>query len=325
MDPIKLYFAANVPKKLAEQMVSTGVKNRLVSYAYPKEFYSWMSKAAKKGDVIIDSGAFSAWNKGEVLDIHSYIEYAHKAIDFASAESKVNIHVVNLDVIPGAVGETAALNRSTGPREILAQNKALIEESAQRGFDNMLLMKKEGITPIHVFHQGEDWKWLEKMVEHTDYIGISPANDMSPVSKKRWIYSVFEYMYKRNIKVKTHGFAVWIFDIMKDLPWTSCDAATWKLMAGMGKIYVPNKGYENIDFSKGTSSFTVIRLSDRVDEIKGMRESIKVLETTGFSYQQLLEHNMPREIANTMFFLAMEKWLNNYKKTHEYKPINKLV
>ena len=323
MKPIKLFFAGSVNAGLATSISNAGVRNRLVTYAYPREFQVWLETIPQEGSVIIDSGAFSAWNRGKHISIKEYITYCQQCLETAKEYNKT-IHVVNLDVIPGKAGGTKALNACIGSEIQLKQNKDLINSAAARGFQNLKRMKREGITPIHVYHQGEDWRWLEKMVEQTDYIGISPANDMPSISKKKWIYSVFEYMYKRGIEVRTHGFAVWVFDLMKELPWTSCDAATWLISAGLGNVYIPNGGYtDTIDFSRGSSSFFQLRITDR-DEKTASEALDSVVETTGFSYDELKVYKN-RFVVNCKFFLAMEKWLNGYKETNDYKPKSSLL
>ena len=337
MKPINLYFAAVWAGQKSGEMGTLGVKNRLVSYHYPNQFPSWLEVTGNdKGNIILDSGAFSAWNKGAHIDIEDYIDFALEAIDKGSALNKT-VRVVNLDVIPGKKGETRHLSTTQ------------INAAAKEGFFNMKHMMEAGITPIHVFHQGESWKWLERMVDKVPYIGISPANDMSVPSRKQWVEGVFEYMYKNNVTADTHGFAVWVPDLLKDLPWTSCDAATWRLVSAYGGIYYPNGGFANPDFSKGSSSFSILSVSDKkgqktrggsknesetlpdgfdlsydaIPTHKGMADllpgKLAMLAKDGYTFEDLQSWDTRAEI-NIRFFLAMEKWLNEYKKTHAYLP-----
>src|SRR5687768_8210814 len=106
MKPITLYFAgSHYPFPL---------RNRLVSYAYPEQINTWFKMTGDMpGKIIVDSGAFSAWQTGKVIDIGKYIEYAHDVIERGKALNKV-VRVVNLDVIPGSVGKSKALNKLVG-------------------------------------------------------------------------------------------------------------------------------------------------------------------------------------------------------------------
>lgn len=323
MKPIKLYFAGSNPPKNASKLI----KNRLISYAYAEQVNQWFSATeGARGNMIVDSGAFSAWNKGRAIDIDSYIAFAHSVIENGEKQGK-KIFVVNLDVIPGKPGETKNLNKIIGDSHQLNSNKELIEQSAKQGYQNLKIMVSNGITPIHVFHQGEDFKWLDRMVKYTNYIGVSPANDMTINSKKHWVHSVFEYIHRNKLEIDTHGFAVWIPSLMKDLPWTSCDAATWRLVAGWGGIYYPVGGLKNPIFSEENinESFNNITVSEKRSS-KGMKgltqKMLASLEQDGYTFEMLQDNQIRAEI-NIKFFLALEKWLNEYKQKVEYDPIVK--
>jgi len=323
MRPIKIYFAGSwgAPPELA-----SGIKHRLISHAYPGQFKRWLEmNPTEPGEIILDSGAFSAWNKGEKIDIDDYIESAHEVIEKAAEKNK-ETHVVNLDVIPGKVGKTKDLNALAGSKEKMKTNRKKIEKAASQGFENMKIMIENGITPIHVFHQGEDWKWLDKMIEYTDYIGISPANDLSQDAKHRWMESVFEYLYKNGADVKTHGFAVTALRSIKNLPWYSCDSTTWRLLAGFGKVIYPCRGFDSGGPVLSNDDFIHIDVSEQ----HGGRgytiteEEIKLIQNDGYSYEDLQDH-MGRARINLRFFLKLEEDLNTYKMKKTYKPRKTLI
>ena len=56
-----------------------------------------------------------------------------------------------------------------------------------------------------VFHQHERFYWLDEFRKHSDYIGISPANDVSVDKRDIWLSQVFSRI---GYSVKTHGFGV---------------------------------------------------------------------------------------------------------------------
>lgn len=323
MQSIHIYFASSWVKGVLPPPSQIGVTNKLVSYIYPEQLQEWFDVTnGDPGNMMLDSGAFSAWNKGYSIQLSEYIAYAKDAIEKAKDHNK-ELRVVNLDVIPGQVGQTKRLNQAIGNRNQLLQNKAIIEAAAQEGYYNLRKMKKEGITPIHVFHQGENFKWLDKMLDLTDYIGISPANDMALTSKKEWIHSVFEYLYKKNANPSTHGFAVLIPELMKSLPWTSCDAASWKLMAAWGTIIYPSRGYQ----FKFTGEHSTIAISEkRVSKgIKGLTPAfLSLLEKDGYSFEDL-QHWGKRAELNAKFYVTMENWLNEQKQKLQYKPYISLL
>lgn len=313
MKELKLYFAGEWGPRLEQGDLN--IKNRLVSYLYPAQLTKWLELTkGKPGNIILDSGAFSAWNKGKIISIDEYITYAHHAIRRAEKAGK-SIRVVNLDVIPGSVGKTKTLVKN------------IREEAAEQGYKNLLKMKASGITPIHVFHQGEEDKWLHKMVEQTDYIGISPANDVPNQSREAWLTEVFTKLHKENIKVNTHGFAVFIPKMLRALPWTSADAISWLMIAANGSIIYPIGGFKNFNPSISCDKpFNQFLVSSKqiVKGEKHLTDTILALiKEDGYTYDDLQDYKIREEI-NVKTFHLFEQWLNVYKQKTEYAPITHL-
>lgn len=205
------------------------LKHRLLSYHYmtpsnTKFFLSERHPDLQMTDLIMDSGAFSAWAKGIEIDLDAYIAFCLEYIDQIT-------YVVNLDVIPAKPGQ-----------KNISQEE--IERSASAGYRNAKRMMRAGIPKeklIHVFHQNENFEWLEKMVEEFDYIGLSPANDRTTQEKMVWLDSCMPYVTdsKGFPTVKFHGFAVTAHSLMMRYPWFSVDSASWCQQAGRGVAYVP--------------------------------------------------------------------------------------
>jgi len=308
--PFILYFASTSPTKKELEMIK--VKNRLFSYFYKEGILSWVKYCREcsfeGGKVVLDSGAFSAWSRGEEIDLDKYIEFAHQ-MRKEFRKLGMELFIVNLDVIPGKKGETSSLNRGF--------NQEIIDQAAAKGFQNMLRMIENGIKPIHVFHQGESFKWLDKMVEHVDYIGISPANDLPTIQKRRWIDSVFDYLVKNGIKVRTHGFAVTSPSMMRDYPWTSCDSSTWRVLAGMGGIYYPVGGFKNADYSKQP---LMIHMGRKRDLSPGEEKRLKaMLEADGYQWEKVIEDANVRAAINARYFLGLEEYINKQRKKSAFK------
>lgn len=305
MNKITLYFAASLHEE-----ASSMIKNRLFSYAYPEELKKWIDRIDEKkgeGKVIIDSGAFSAWNAGREIDIDDYIDFATTYSHILESKGK-KVRVVNLDVIPGEKGSTSSICR---------YNSKVIKEAATKGFKNLLYFLQKGIIPIHVFHQGEDFKWLERMCEKTDYIGVSPANDVAIKQKKLWIKKVFDFLYINKIKVDTHGFGIFGFDLIKDFPFTSCDATTSRLQAGYGNIMYPKRGFTSPLFG---SPVCVNVKEKRLFNLSYKKELENMLCRDGYSLEELSTSSKKRTELNVRTCLWIEKVLNDYKSTKEYKP-----
>ena len=176
-------------------------------------------------DLILDSGAFSAWMKKIEIDIDEYIEFCLKYLQYIT-------YIVNLDVIPGRYGQ----------KNIPISE---VERSAEKGWKNYEYILSKGIPKeklIHVFHQGEKFKWLKQMVDNDmEYIGLSPANDRTTDEKIKWLDGCMEYVIdnKGYPRVKFHGFAVTSLRIMLRYPWYSVDSTSWVMTSRMGSVYVP--------------------------------------------------------------------------------------
>lgn len=194
----------------------------------------------RKVDLILDSGAFSAWKKQEVIDVHKYIEFIQKHIECLW-------EYVNLDVIPGSWG--------------VKPSSAEVEASAAKGYENSMIMRRAGLKPMPVFHMGERFYWLEKMVgEGFDYIGISPANDRTTEQKQEWLDEAFGFLCGKAgfPRVRTHGFGVTALPLLFRYPWFSADSISWILFGAYGMVLVPRPGMRTkYDFSLSPFSIYV--------------------------------------------------------------------
>jgi hypothetical protein len=226
---MKMYFAGALGFEFNHEPLLNELHNRLLSYHYMKGNLNtrYYEKFRHHYDnIVVDSGAFSVWNRGDVIDLEKYIDYCLEHLD------KVD-YVVNLDVIPATPGQ-----KMIPPEEI--------ERSASKGYENYFRMIERGVPKeklIHVFHQNEDFKWLERMVKEMDYIGLSPANDRTTREKIIWLEDCMPYVTDKegHATVKFHGFAVTSFKLMKKFPWHSVDSATWGIAAGLGRVFIPRK------------------------------------------------------------------------------------
>lgn len=182
---------------------------------------------APKIKLMLDSGAFSAWKRGVAIDIDEYCDYIKQ-------HQHLLYSYVTLDHIPGKPNVKRTL--------------AEINHSAELSYKNQQYMKKLGLSPIPVFHMGEDFKWLRRYMDDGEpYIGISPAADLPQPAIRDWLDRAFTVVCDKDgwPKVKTHGFGVASFDLLKRYPWFTADATSWALTAAYGSIYVPQyKGNE---------------------------------------------------------------------------------
>ena len=231
-----MYFACSPSKQHFELIKEENVQSILVSYHYlkkPQELLRLLN-GYEPERIMLDSGAFSVWSNGGKIDIEEYVKFCLELRDILSPKIKLNI--VNLDVLPGVWG--------------FVPSKEDIDRSAEQGWKNMEYMEYMGLKVIHTFHQHEDFRILEKLCNHSDYIGISPANDVSNKEKLAWMNKVFSFLQEK-IKngLKTHGFAVTSHRQLYNYPYYSADSSSWVTPARYGRIPIMTDKFEIKTFS----------------------------------------------------------------------------
>ncbi|MBN1591687.1 MAG: hypothetical protein JW941_00400 [Candidatus Coatesbacteria bacterium] len=160
--------------------------------------YAWLDRALEKtireggfSSVMLDSGAFSAFRSGVGIDIVEYCDFIEHNLD------RVDLYF-NLDVI----GDVAA-------------SKA-----------NLRFMEVKGLSPIPVFHHGEELDVLEEMRDGYPLIGLG---GMVPRSRRRmfdWLSEIFgRYPHKY------HGLGIGDVSLISTFPFESIDNTSWKFIS----------------------------------------------------------------------------------------------
>jgi len=262
-------------------------------------------KKRNKISLFLDSGAFSAWTQGREIDIDAYIQFCLEHQDLVDA-------VANLDVIPGH------------PYKRITQKD--IEDSAKRGWENYEKMLAAGIPKnklVHIFHQGEDMKWLEKMVRVMPYIGLSPANDKTRDQKLMWLDRCMECVTDKNGMplVKFHGFAVTSLDMLLRYPWYSVDSSTWVVNARMGRVFIPRRKDGQWKYDE---KFWIIPVSNRSPEKKEAGKHIDNISP--MQRRMVLEyiHEMGYSLGKSRFEKVLQSHeLKENERWAEKKPKDK--
>lgn len=240
-----LYFAGIGSTEALQHLRDTN-SNQLLSQlnerSMIKKWCTYLEEHPEcKSKLFIDSGAFSAHTKGKVVDVDDYIDFINSIDQYVYIFAQV-------DKIPGVFGKPKTDEQlASAPKE---------------SWDNYLYMRtrvKSRDKLLPVFHQGEDFKWLKNMLEfthedgkHIDYIGISPANDVSVQSKAGWLVEVFKIIKaSSNPNVKTHAFGMTSLYLLEQFPLTSADSTTWVISAANGNIMTK---YGNIKVSDRTET-----------------------------------------------------------------------
>lgn len=242
----------------------------------------------------LDSGAYSAWSRGIEIDLDEYREFIRANAD------QLDIYA-SLDVIPGKPGRAAT--------------QAERNEAAERSWANYLNMTADGLSPLPVYHYGEDPRFLERMLAHgCPYIGIGGLVGVNSTNRREWLDVVFDRITDENgwPIVKTHGFGMTSIPLMFRYPWYSVDSTSWIKATAAGGIYLPQRRDGQFVFD---DSPTTIFISDksptaeRADgkHAKNMTPSMRALldewlVICGKTYEQVATDYFHRASCNVLFF-----------------------
>jgi len=173
----------------------------LISFHYFKNKIEILKELKSDKNIFIDSGAFSAYNSGAIIDIDDYSKYL--------IELSPNLYA-GLDVI----GD---------PIKTLQNNK--------------YMEQKYKLSPIPTFHMGEDIKHLDRFLNYP-YIalgGMVMAENIIP-----WLDKVWNHILKRDYEIKIHGFGMTNQVIIDRYPWYSIDSTSFDRAARFGIVTLFN-------------------------------------------------------------------------------------
>jgi len=188
-------------------------------------------------NVIIDSGAFSVWNKGIEIDIDDYLNFCLK--------QPKDWTFINLDVIP--------------PKN---STQAQLEKCVEQGFENYMYLKDKLPNVMPVYHQGEDTLWLKKYMDETDYIGVGFGNSRHEKARRIFLKEVFRHTA---LEYKVHGLGYSSAEGLTMFPFYSVDSISFK------KSIINGTQYWNED------NRLFIYLRDRIKDFLQMEKEITEL------------------------------------------------
>jgi hypothetical protein len=237
-------------------------------------------------EVMLDSGAFTAWSKGRPMNVREVIENYKLAISYLAGQFE-QVWLINLDVIPGSRGVSASLD------EIKA---------AVRGSDEnqKALNDAFGDIVLPVFHEDESWERLEEvksLAARNNYICISPRNDLHESIRRNWAARV----HQKLPSYRTHGLAATGAQMMMSIPWHSVDSASWIHIAAYGHLF--------FDVGRDFKMITVSEKSPKTDDLDAHYDTMSPdrqaywrgrMEERGFTLEQLKESFSLRSAFNIL-------------------------
>lgn len=177
-------------------------------------------------EVMLDSGAFTAFTKGKKVKLEDLIATYDDTI--RKLNPKLQVWLINLDVIPGTFGRVATPQET---QEALDQSDA----------NYKVLKKKFGSRVLPVFHQTEPPSRLKDVVAMNDFVAMGFRQDFAEEHRIRCAEESLEYAHNKGVLV--HGLATTGYKMLSRAPFDTVDSATWLYIAAMGGIsYVSEAG-----------------------------------------------------------------------------------
>lgn len=262
-------------------------------------------------NLMLDSGAYSAWNIGAKISVVDYAEYILANIEYIDL-------VVNLDVIPGA---------RNGP----VPSAVDIERAAQQSWNNFEYLRDCGFNVLPVFHQGERFYWLDRMLdEGCTYIGLGALSETPNRQRTIWLDDAWDRLADEDgrAKFKVHGFGVTSSDVMFRYPWYSIDSTTWNITAAYGMVMVPS-----VD-AKGDWVFHKriprVRISREAPIVPGHYKLLgataqavvrRFIEEAGTTYEECVESGPARKMVNVYFYKLLSSREMDIRYKRQRLPI----
>ena len=203
-----LYFAGAEPDRYKHLLKQAGVKNILLSFFYHNDNKGdKMATALEMFDnVFLDSGGFTARNKGAEIKISDYKDYLLKV------KNKEKFHYANLDL-----------------------------KTYEETIDNQRYLEKHGLKPIPVYHFSEynskNREVLLDYIKKYDYIAVGGVVGAKLNSIQKVNYLNYVFKHTRD-KIKIHGFGITDIKLLKQYPFYSVDSTSWqqRMRFGMSKV-----------------------------------------------------------------------------------------
>lgn len=260
--------------------------------------------------LFIDSGAFSVHTGNAKCTVDEYIEYLN------SIDDDIDVFA-QLDTIPGT------FQKPKTPEDY--------EESARKSWDNYLYMRTKVKSPnklMPVFHFGEHFDWLRNMLEwtdengnHLDYIGLSPANDVSVDIKDIYLKNCADVIAaSSNPKVKTHLYGYTSLNGLSKLPCYSADSISHRLIAGYCKILSVHFGVISLSKRNRTvMSKSNLSFLDTADDVN-LAILERELADLGFTIEEVQESSAARVVVTMHNIQQLLKTQYKYDDTKVKHP-----
>jgi hypothetical protein len=299
---MELYFAgSSVPE--ADNWIIENKKSRLYSFLNDKSSFKRYNEKEFRGHMFIDSGAFSAWTRGDVINVKDYITWLNN--------NSNHLHLFGqVDSIPGD--------------RVFGATPSQVKEASRKTWENYLFMRKRLNKPdglLYTFHVGEPIEFLQNALEwkndNGDYIPYIALGGM--VGKPRHIRDTFlekcfiTIRQSSNPNVKVHAFGMTDFELLEKYPIYSADSTSWIMVGAMGNVMTD---YGNIAVSnnyKNNANHYSHLSQENIDNFN------QLIHQFGFTLDDLAEVTNNRILFNAMYMDKKTQELNSKERKFNYR------
>jgi hypothetical protein len=235
--PVRAYAASSATSEENRLFSELRYPYLLLSFTYGvARTRAWAKFAeahrAHRPALMLDSGAFSAWQLGDTIDLPAYADWALRVQEEWAPQEVV---AVSLDVIPGKRG------RAPSGRDLVAAREASLR--------NGDYLRDRGLQIVEVYHQYEPTEYLDLLCDRRqpgEVLGLAPRNELRPPQRARFLESTYAHLFGRYGKTipPCHGFAVSPLTAVATMhPWYSVDSASWVHMTMFGRASRRRSGF----------------------------------------------------------------------------------
>jgi len=239
---MKYYAAVANKEEIAAVSVLPPIRI-LASYYIFKKKIELIKKCIKDGnEMFIDSGAFSAENKGAIIDIDDYCKYV--------IETGATVYA-GLDVIGDPVAS--------------AKNIEYME-------------RVYGLHPIPTFHMGGSFDNLRKLF---GYPYIALGGMVFAGGRREYCDEVWSIILREAPGIKVHGFGMTNLDLMERYPWYSVDSSTYKDGRRFGRPKMLSSNMEMVQMKEDEFRQLLIKMGYKITDDMPRMEYIFICDVIG--------------------------------------------
>jgi len=303
-----------------DMLKEAGIKYVLVSYYYVRKNPKIMRKLEDFEYVILDSGAFTFYNKDSNASLESRWKFVYDYVDFLNKYSKYVDVFVEFDF---------------GKKEEVVQFRKYILDNVD---------KSEKLMPVvHPHFGGYDY-FLELIDEGYEYIAMPSAVKEGSASKKKfdrkkvegvakYLYPFAKHAYENDIKL--HILALTKFEVLNQIGkyLYSVDSSSW-LEGRYGNIVMFKKGkLEKMHWKEAGARLRVLAKKYPVD-IEKLRsgDSTEINRLSAYVWKEVQEYydrggGMSNDVKASGFGCKVCSFADRcqfYNQNYEYCPLEEM-